>query len=65
MGKTITFKAKEDFKEHIDKQAVKKGISTSAYIKAILKKYTKFKEKELVWANGCLYPNRPPKGETF
>jgi len=48
MVKTITFKAKEDFKKHIDDQAVKKGLSTSAYIKAILKKYTKFKEKELI-----------------
>lgn len=48
MGKTITFKAKEDFKEHLDKQALKKGLPTGTYIKAILKKYTKFKEKELV-----------------
>ena len=54
MGKTITFKAKDDFKEHIDKQAFKKGLSTGAYIKAILKKYTKFKEKELVWAHTLL-----------
>ncbi len=52
MGKAITFKVKPDFKEHIDKQAIKKGISTGSYIKAILKKYTKFKEKELVWELG-------------
>lgn len=48
MGKTITFKASDDLKEHLDKQAVKKGLATGAYIKAILKKFTKFKEKELV-----------------
>jgi len=48
MTKTITFKASEDFKQHLDKQAIKKGLATGTYIKAILKKFTKFKERELV-----------------
>lgn len=45
----MSFKASEDFKQHLEKQAHKKGFKkTGTYIKAILKKYTKFKEKELI-----------------
>lgn len=51
MSKTITFKATEEFSQHLEKQAFKafkKEKKVGTYIKAILKKYTKFKEKELV-----------------
>jgi predicted DNA binding CopG/RHH family protein len=48
MGKTITFKASDQFAEHIGKQAVKKGLKVGTFIKAVLKKHTNFKEKDLV-----------------
>jgi len=51
MEKTITFKTTEEFSQHLEKQAFKvfkKEKKVGTYIKAILKKYTKFKEKELV-----------------
>jgi hypothetical protein len=47
-GTILTFKVKPDFKQFIEKQAKKKGLKTGAYIKAVLKKHTGFKERELV-----------------
>jgi len=47
-GNVMTFKASPDFREHLEKQAVKKKLKTGTFIKAILKKHTGFKEKELV-----------------
>lgn len=47
-GNVITFKASDDFSEHLQRQAAKKKLKRGTYIKAILKKYTGYKEKELV-----------------
>ena len=45
----ISIDTGKDLKEHIEKQAVKKGFRTvGPFIKAILRKHTKFKEKSLV-----------------
>lgn len=43
-GKTFSFKVSEDFRQHIVSQAVKRNLSTGAFVKAVLKKYTKYKE---------------------
>lgn len=47
-GDVINFKAHQHFREHLDNQARKKGMKLGTYIKAVLKKYTKYKEPELV-----------------
>jgi len=44
----ITFKIKPDFKKHIEKQAKGKHLSTGSFIKAVLKKHTKYVEPDLV-----------------
>lgn len=44
----ITFKVASHFKEHIDKQAVKRGLTLSDYVKRVLKKHSKYKEPELI-----------------
>jgi antitoxin component of RelBE/YafQ-DinJ toxin-antitoxin module len=44
----ITFKVSEDFKNHIKDVAKKKKLTPSAYIKAVIKKHSKFKDKPLV-----------------
>lgn len=46
--KILTFKVKSDFKRFIEKQAKKKSLSTGGYIKAVLKKHTKYVEPDLV-----------------
>lgn len=42
----ITFKASSEFKGHLNKLAIKKETKVGTLIKAILYKYTKFKEKQ-------------------
>lgn len=42
--KVMTFKATEHFKGFIEKTAKKKGLSTGAYIKAVVAKHSKYKE---------------------
>lgn len=44
----MTFKASGDFREHLEEKAEEKGLKVGTFIKAILKKYTGYKEKELV-----------------
>lgn len=41
-------KLDKDFREHLDKQAVKKNLRLGTYIKAVLKKHSKYKKPELV-----------------
>lgn len=38
----------KELKQHIDSEAVKKGLTLSKYVRAALKKVSKFKEKPLV-----------------
>lgn len=47
-GDVMTFKASEDFRDHLEKEAIKRNLKTGTFIKAVLKKYTKYKEKDLV-----------------
>jgi len=44
----MTFKANKHFREHLEKKAIEKKLKTGTFIKAVLKKYTGYKEKELV-----------------
>ena len=44
----MTFKANPEFRAHLEKQAEKRKLRVGTYIKAVLKKYTSYKEKELV-----------------
>lgn len=44
----MTFKANEHFRQHLEKKAGEKKLKVGTYVKAILKKYTGYKEKELV-----------------
>ena len=39
---------KSDFHKHLKENAAKKNMTLSYYVRAILKKYTGYKEKELV-----------------
>jgi hypothetical protein len=49
MKRTIlTLEVEPELKEHLEKQAVKKNVTTSRYVRAVLKKGTKFKERDLV-----------------
>lgn len=49
MKRTIlTLEVEPELKEHLEKQAVKKNVTTSRYVRAVLKKGTNFKERELV-----------------
>lgn len=43
----LTFETDKDFKEHLDAQAIKNNKSRSAYIIAVLKAKSKYKEKIL------------------
>jgi predicted DNA binding CopG/RHH family protein len=47
-SEVVTFKASEHFRAHIEQEAKKKGIKTGTFIKAVLKKYTKYKENEKI-----------------
>lgn len=47
-NEVITFKASKHFREHLEKQAVRKKLKPGTYIKAVLKKYTKYKEPEIL-----------------
>lgn len=42
----ISFKASKEFAGALKSKSDQKGLSNSAYIKAVLKKYMKFKEKQ-------------------
>ena len=44
----MTFKISEDFRAHIESEAKKRNLKPGTFVKAVLKKYTKFKEKELI-----------------
>ncbi len=44
----LTFKASDDFVQHLQGQADKKRLKLGTFIKAVLKKHTKYKEPELV-----------------
>lgn len=44
----ITVELDPELKEHLDKQAVKKNVNLSRYIRAALKKVSKYKEKQIV-----------------
>ncbi len=46
--KLVTFKLTEDFEKFLDKKANEKAMSRGAMIRAVLKKYLKYKEPELV-----------------
>ena len=49
MKRTIlTVEIDPELKEHLDKQAVKKGVTVSRLVRAAIKKATKYKERELV-----------------
>lgn len=49
MGKNaISIDIKPHFKQHLDKQALKKGLNFGTFIKAVLKKHTKYKEPEVI-----------------
>lgn len=49
MKRTIlTVEIDPELKEHLDKQAVKKKVNLSRYIRAALKKASKYKEKDIV-----------------
>jgi hypothetical protein len=45
---TINIRTGVDLRKHLENQAVKRKMRLTTYIKAVLKKYTKFKEKELI-----------------
>lgn len=42
----MTFKASKPFREHLEQQAIKKKLKTGTYIKAVLKKHSKYKEPD-------------------
>lgn len=44
----ITFKAKEHFRKHLEKKSGEKKLKLGTFIKAVLKKYTGYKEEELI-----------------
>jgi len=44
----ITFKTTPHFKEFVEKQAKRAKLSTSKYIKEVVKKHSKYKEPELI-----------------
>lgn len=44
----VVFDAGEDFKEFLEKESQKKKLSVGAYVKAHLKKSTKYKEPQIV-----------------
>ena len=46
--KVITFKASPHFAQHLEKQGNKKRLKLGTFIKAVLKKHTKYKEPELL-----------------
>lgn len=49
MKRTIlTVEIDPELKEHLDKQAVKKGVTVSRLVRAAIKKATKYKERDLV-----------------
>lgn len=45
-GEIITFKVSEDFKKHIVNQAVRKKLKLSDYVREVLKRHSKYKEKQ-------------------
>lgn len=47
-SKVMSFKASEDLENHLKIKAEEKKLKVGTYIKAILKKYSGFKEKSLV-----------------
>jgi hypothetical protein len=44
----ITFKASKHFKDHVKEQAKKKKLKPSAFIKAVIKKQTGYKEPNII-----------------
>jgi predicted DNA binding CopG/RHH family protein len=46
--KVFPIKLSDHFRKHIEKQAVRRGLPTGTFIKAVLKKYTRYKEPELL-----------------
>jgi hypothetical protein len=49
MKRTIlTVEVEPELKEHLDKEAVRKNVTTSRYVRAALKKASKYKEKKIV-----------------
>lgn len=49
MKRTIlTVEVDPELKEHLDKQAVKQKVTTSRYVRAALKKVSKYKERKIV-----------------
>lgn len=44
----LTFETDPEFKKHLEKQALKNEKTLSAYIRAALKRQSKYKERELV-----------------
>ena len=44
----ISFKIKPEFKAHVESEARRRGLPVSAYIKAVLAKFSKYKEKPIV-----------------
>lgn len=47
-SRVVTFKAKEDFYAHIEAEAKRRGLPVGTYIKAVLARFSKFKEKPVV-----------------
>ena len=45
----LTFKVDPHLRAHIEKNASEKNLKVGAYIKAVLKKHSKYKSPELVW----------------
>lgn len=44
----LNFKVSQHFKDHIVNAAKRKGLKPGTFIKAVIKKHTKYKEPELV-----------------
>jgi predicted DNA binding CopG/RHH family protein len=47
-SKVVTFKAREDFYAHIEAEARRRGLPVGTYIKAVLAKFSKFKQKAVI-----------------
>jgi hypothetical protein len=47
-GDVMTFKVNSHLRKHLETEAKKKDLKVGTYIKALLKKHTKYKEPELV-----------------
>ena len=47
--KTITVKLEPELREHIQAIADQKNVDLSKYVRAVLKKSSKYKEKAIVW----------------